>query len=394
MDEACFERLASNADAPEELFEHFETATFDGRTYHPLPSGRHGVERGTVVIPAVDEESADSGGGSVRASADDAAVIVRGYPSVPRVLVVDPGLPAFFEDDDRVVVEEKLDGYNVRVARVDGRAWAFTRSGYACPYATWRARERLDLEGFFDDHPDLCLCAELIGTETPYTTHDYETVDGDALRVFDLRQRETGDPLPYRVRREHCETYGFPTPRTFGVHDPADAPGVVVDAIADLDASGREGVVAKATERDAMVKYTTEREHHAELAHAFSLPFEYGRDFVFSRVAREAFQAVEFDEDDDRLRERSHSLGEAILEPMVETIRAVDAGEPVGEHKTVRGDPEVLDALLAHLRDQSITLDVRRDETTDDERVVEFLKRSAATRDQIGYYLAGGTWSN
>ncbi len=45
---------------------------------------------------------------------------------------------------------------------------------------------------------------------------------------------------------------------------------------------------------EAMVTYTTETQHHNELAYAFSLPFDRGEDFLVPRVVRDAFQAVEF----------------------------------------------------------------------------------------------------
>ncbi len=140
-----------------------------------------------------------------------------------------------------------------------------------------------------------------------------------------------------------------------------------------------------------MVKYTTESQHHAELAYAFSLPFEHGRDFVFSRIVRDAFQAVESGDSDDRLRERARDLGESILLPMVSTIRDVRDGDPVGERHTVRGDPDALDALFEHLDDQSLTIDRRSDRREDGERVVEFVKVAESSRDRIQYYLEGGT---
>jgi putative ATP-dependent DNA ligase len=375
MDErACYDRLDSTADTPSELFEHFERRVADGRPYHALPDARHGVERGTVVVE-------DGDGGAV----------VRGYPSVPRILVLDAGVRSTFDADETVAVEEKLDGFNVRVADVgrDGPL-AFTRSGYVCPYTTGRVRALLDLPAFFDDHPGAMLCAELIGPETPYTTHDYDDVDSHAVRVFGIRDRESGEPLPVRERRERCEAYGFPQPRLFGQDGPEATIGTTRDAIADLDAAGREGVVLKAAVGRPRAKHTPDTQHHLELAHAFSLPFDYGRDFLFSRIVRDAFQAAECD-DDEALRRRAHDLGESILRPMVAAIDRVDAGEAVGERHTVRGDPERIDALLDHLRAQSLTLDVVSDDREGDERVVEFVKVAESTTDRIGYYLDGGT---
>ena len=150
----------------------------------------------------------------------------------------------------------------------------------------------------------------------------------------------------------------------------------------------------KSVDGEPMLKYTTEAHHHDELAYGFSLPFDSGREFLFSRIVREAFQAAEFDSEAARLRERAHSIGEAILLPMVETIRDVEAGATVGERHTVRGDPDEIDALFEHLRDQSLTLAIESDRREDGERVVEFVKVAESTRDRIQYYLDGGTYDH
>ncbi|QCW02327.1 RNA ligase [Natrinema pallidum] len=373
--EDYLERLGATTDEPADLFEHFEQRSVGGRTHHVLTAARHGVERGTVIV-------------------EESDAVVRGYPSIPRVLVLEPGIPSFFQGTDSVAIEEKLDGFNVRIAVAgdDGDApLAFTRGGYVCPYTTARARDRLPLAAFFAEHPTKVLCTELIGPETPYTSHDYEDIDSHEFRVFDVRDRESGDPVPVADRRTLCAEYGVGQPRWFGRSEPSAAVETVRDAIDELDAAGREGVVVKSADGESMIKYTTESHHHAELAYAFSLPFEHGRDFVFSRIVRDAFQAVESGDSDDRLRERARDLGESILHPMVSTIRDVRDGDQVGERHTVRGDPDAIDALFEHLDDQSLTIDRRFDRREDDERVVAFVKVAESSRDRIQYYLDGGT---
>jgi putative ATP-dependent DNA ligase len=367
------ERLEATTEDPDDLFEHFEQRSVGGRTHYVLTATRHGVERGTVIV-------------------EESDAVVRGYPSVPRILVLDPGIPSFFEGSETVAIEEKLDGFNVRIAAVDdGDPLAFTRSGYVCPYTTARARDLLPLEAFFTDHPAKTLCAELIGPETPYTTHDYEGVDSHEFRIFDVRDRESGTPLSVAGRRSLCEEYGFDQPQHFGRREPSAAIGTVTDTIDELDSAGREGVVLKSADGESMVKYTTESQHHQELAYAFSLPFDRGRDFVFSRIVRDAFQAFELDETDERLRERAHDLGESILPPMVSSVQRVANDDPLGERHTVRGDADTIDALLEHLRGQSLTIEIDADRREDDERIVDFLKVADSSRDRIRYYLEGGT---
>lgn len=363
------DRLDPTTNDPADLFEHFNQQSAAGRTYYVLPDTRHGVERGTVIAP-------------------DNDVVIRGYPSIPRILVLETGVPKFFEAETTVLVEEKLNGFNVRIADIDEPV-AFTRGGFICPYTTERAQKRLPLSSYFEDYPNTMLCAELIGPESPYTACNYEDIETNSFRVFDIRDRESGEPLPVAHRRDRCEEYGFPQPRSFGHYDPEATVNGVRDAIEALDADGREGVILKAADGDRMIKYTTESQHHTELAYAFSLPFDHGKDFFFSRVLRDAFQAVEFDEDSDRLRERAHDLGESILLPMVETIQDVQNEKTVGEHHVIRGEPEVINALLEHLREQSLTLEIKSDYYENGDYVVEFVKVANSTQDRIRHYLDG-----
>ncbi|MFB6086523.1 MAG: RNA ligase [Halodesulfurarchaeum sp.] len=350
----------------EAIREAMNTESYRGRTYRSLSRPVRGVERGTVRI---------------------ADTLIRGYPSTPRVLVLDPGVPTFF--DGSIAIEEKLNGYNVRIAHV-GEPLAFTRGGHVCPYTTRVARAQLNLEGFFASHPEHMINAEFIGPENPYTAADYD-VDSIEPRVFDVRHRETGRPLPVEERRSMADRFGFPQPELFDVVDVESAVEVIRDVIEDLDARGREGVVMQSLDGRDLLKYTTSSQHQSDLEMAFSLPFDYGQDFLFPRLVREGFQAVEFEEDEATVRERAHRLGEAILEPMVETIRTVQAGEPVGERHTVRGSESAIAELLAHFDEQGLRVEIERDRRLGDERVVELVKISDATRDKIEHFLDGGT---
>lgn len=353
---------------PGDLLEHFERAWFRGREYRYLTDARHGVERGTALV---------------------GDTVVRGYPSIPRALVLETSVPAQF--DGPVTIEEKLNGYNARVARIDGDLLGFTRRGYICPYTTAHVEEALADTDVLEAHPEWVLCGELVGPENPYTTHDYAEVDSAGFYVFDIRDRVSGTPLAPERRRAVCDEYGLDAVTHFGTADPDAAAQRVHEVIADLDARGREGVVLKSADGQQALKYTTSAIHRADLEHAFSLLFDYGRDFIFTRVIREAFQAVEHEEDPETVRERARDMGEAILQPAVETIRAVERDDLVGESHTVRADPAVVASLLSYFRDRGLELDIERDERIDGERVVTFTKVARATQDKTKYYLEGGT---
>lgn len=351
----------------EEIAEHFERNTYRGQGYYHLSKARHGIERGTAIV-------------------DD--TIVRGFPSIPRILVLDPGIPEFF--DGSVAIEEKLNGYNVRIARADGEVFGFTRSGYICPFTTALARDD-PFASFLDAYPDYTACGELIGPKNPYTAHEYEGVDEAELRVFDLRANTSGEPMPVQERQEICDRHGLPATPAFGVHEPNEAIEETERIIQDLDERGREGVVLKSLDGTRQVKYTTSAIHRNDLAHAFGQPFDYGREFLFSRVIREAFQAAELDESEAETRERAQALGEAILLPAVEAIETVDRGDKPGDRHVVRGEPIVIESLLAQFYSFSLELEIHEDYYDDGERVVEFTKVADASRNKIGHFLSGGT---
>lgn len=344
----------------------FRERTYEDITYQYLPDYHSTLERGTVLIKDT---------------------VVRGFPKIPRTLIFESGIPRYF--DGQLAIEEKLNGYNTRIAWIDGDILAFSRSGIICPFTTYEAKERLPLEQFFEDHPELMVCGEMIGPENPYTPHDYEGVDSIAFRTFDLRHRERGNSLPIEERRERCADYNLPQTDLFGIFDPQEAVEALPDIIADLSAEDREGIVMKAIGDAQQLKYTTSASNQGDLEFAFTFPYDYGRDFMFRRLLREGYQAVELDDSDDEREARAKSLGESLLEPMVETIETVASGERVGEEHVVRSDPDAVAALLEHFRDMGLQLIIEEDRVEDGERYVEFTKKVQATNDKIQNYLEG-----
>ncbi len=366
-----YDRYGDPFDLSEDEFESFvdnmTKREYDGTEYlHLSDYGR--VERGTVLY---DGE------------------VVRGFPKVPRTLVLSEGVPRQF--DGEVAVEEKMNGYNTRVARLDGDKLAFSRSGIVCPFTTkFLGRVYGDeLDALFDEIPDAVVCGEMIGRDNPYTAHGYEEVGSLDLRVFDVRDARSGESVPVDERRELVEEHGLPSVPFYGVHDADEAAGEIREVIEDLDERGREGVIMKTPDVSKQLKYTTSAANQGDLAYAFSLPFDYGQAFMFRRIIREAFQAHEFD-DGGETKERAAALGESILGSMVETVGRIDDGERVGERHTVRAAPEEVDAILEHFRGMGLHLVIEEDRVEGDERFVEFVKKTQATNDKTENYLEGG----
>ncbi|PSP65742.1 hypothetical protein BRC79_08310 [Halobacteriales archaeon QH_8_67_27] len=85
-------------------------------------------------------------------------------------------------------------------------------------------------------------------------------------------------------------------------------------------------VVLTAVDGERRLTDTTSAIHRSDLEQP-SLPFDSGRHFLFARLIRGVFQAVETD-------------------------RAVERGDPFGDEHAVRGDPDIFDELFAQFRER------------------------------------------
>ncbi len=314
--------------------------------------------------------------------------VIRGFPKIRRTLILSPTLKTHFEDE--VAVEEKMNGYNVRIASIDGRIIALTRGGYICPYTTKKALELLDPDDFFKENPGLVICGEMVGTDNPHVSHYYEEIGQLGFRIFDLREKTSNRPFAIKKKIKILEKYDLPPVRLFGIYDLDEAPERIKEIVKKLGDTGREGVVIKDPKMEIPpLKYTSSQAHAKELKYAFTFPFDFGRDFFFSRVIREGFQAFEFSESDDKLQERAHRLGESILYPMVKIIKYVSEGNVAGEDMVIDvEDYSEAQEFIQHLRDLGISATITKFE--DGKAYIRRIHHS--TTDKITNYLRGGLY--
>lgn len=332
--------------------------------------GLGSVEAGTMVIMG------------------DEIEIIRGFPKIRRTLMLHPALEKHFTGD--VAVEEKMNGYNVRIAQIDDRIIAFTRGGYICPYTTRKANEILDMGEFFREHPEMVICVEMVGTLNPYVSHYYPEIGKLGFRIFDLRKKLTNEPLPVMEKRKLLLDYGLEPVRLLGIFSVKEAPAKIMGIVSDLGANNREGVVMK----DPMMqleplKYTSSQAQASELEYALSYPFDLAQAFLFSRIIREGFQAHEMAESDDKVRERALRMGESILYPMLETIKRVKNGEVAAEDLVIEVEnKEEAEEFIRHLRDLKVMATLA--EIKDGKAVIRRIHQS--TNDKVNNYLQGGLY--
>ena len=110
---------------------------YDGIPYYRIMRKVGPLEKGTIVT---------------------CAGIIFDFPRIARILHLENGLKNAYAQP--FYVEEKVDGYNVRIVCILGKVLAFSRGGYVCPFSTDRIADFLDIQKIFADYPNLIVCGE------------------------------------------------------------------------------------------------------------------------------------------------------------------------------------------------------------------------------------------
>ncbi len=320
--------------------------------------------------------------------------VVRGFPKIPRALMLYPGIAAHFSTCEKVAVEEKMNGYNVRVALFDDEIAGLTRGGFVCPYTTEKARELVGRD-FFLQHPDLVLCGEMVGPDSPYVPKSIYDIESLEFFIFDIREKLTGKPMRVKDRRRLVDEYGLRSVRLFGEYDVEKVHTEIASIIQDFGTSLNEGVVIKDPEMDMTpVKYTSSMSNCQDLRYAFEYYNDYGRDFFFPRVCREAYQAVEWNETEEKLKERCQRLGESILLPMIKTIHKKKDGGRITETVQIRvRSLNTAREFEEHLRLLGVDAIFEEPELTETGYLVRIQKKYHSTSDKTESILKGDMWA-
>jgi len=320
--------------------------------------------------------------------------VVRGFPKISRTVMLYPALIKHFSSCKKVAVEEKMNGYNVRVALISDEIVAITRGGFICPYTTEKAN-CLVTRDFFRDHPDLVLCGEMVGPDSPYVPKTFYNIGSLGFFVFDVRKKNSGNPLPVNERRRLMDEYGIKSVHLFGEFDVGKAHTAITEIIRSFGDTLREGVVIKDPEMKLpAVKYTSSLSNCQDLRYAFEFYNDFGRDFFFGRVCREAFQSVEWDEDDESARKRCQKLGESILLPMIATIKKKKGGERIAENVQMRvKELTTVSEFEEYLRLLGIDAVFETPEKMGEEYLVRIKKIHQSTNDKTETILGGQMWS-
>ena len=297
-----------------------------------------------------------------------------GFPHIPRVFVLRTGVPRYLRGP--FYAEEKIEGYNVRLARLGGEIKAFTRRGFVCPFATDRWPDFLPrLPDFFDKFPQYVVCCEVAGPENPFVSEWPPYIKEDVgFFCFDILDLASERFLPPEEKYALFEEFGFQSPEINGPLSPKKLEPLK-EILRRYEAEGREGVVLKPVSPrfGRVIKYVTAISNVSDLKVAFPYIGELDPSYVVHRLVRMVITRWELEEgfDEDFYRQ----VGEALFAEMPALLDRISRGLPVEEVFRVRlRREESFEALLSHFRLAQVRIEIRQKEWRNGYLHVEFAK--------------------
>ncbi|MCE4615282.1 MAG: RNA ligase [Desulfurococcales archaeon] len=256
--------------------------------------------------------------------------VIPGYPHMKRIVLAKRALNHYFID--KIVVEEKMNGYNVRLFKIGDKIYAATRGGYICPYTTHRIRRKyreniqhlLSMLG-----ESTIIVGEVVGLENPYIRYKYPEAPQWDIFIFDIFLGK--NPLSANERVNLVSDCGLRNVRRLGViwkHESKK----LFEIIDELEKEKREGVVLKDPfYRVEPLKYTTSYINIDDISIGMRSPFDEGRYFVFPRLVRELFMYYERGYDSELIGNKALELGKALINPALNSIKKYVKENGIGE---------------------------------------------------------------
>jgi putative ATP-dependent DNA ligase len=315
--------------------------------------------------------------------------IVPGYRRIGRIFTLERGLARNIKADE-VWLEEKIDGYNVRVVKEGKRVYAFSRGGFIEPFTTEKVREMPVFEQFFKSYPNHVVCGEMIGN-TPYTrpTKQFDV----KFLVFDFMDG-MGELLPIAEKYSIIRKFGFESVPVFGKFAKTDLKGMR-DVFLAANKAWKEGVVIKAPDNKQAVKYVTPASDIEDISHSAHALFDMPAGFYQQRVLRSAMALKDFGMD---RKKHANALGLAFYEQL---LRGLDeAAEGMGEKGEGFGgvydefeilirNPETWEGVKKHMSREIKLEEVYRREEPDGRLRIRFRKIFKETTHRLREYMSG-----
>ena len=141
------------------------------------------------------------------------------------------------------------------------------------------------------------------------------------------------------------------------------------------------------------LKYTSSQSNCSDLRHAFKFYNETGRDYMLSRIVREGFQTVEWNENEYEFEKRCMQLGESILNPLRESIKSVKEGHRLYEEARIRvRDLKTAADFEDYLKRLGVDAVFEEPQVVGGEYLINIRKLSKSTTDKTQAIWQGELW--
>ncbi|TVM03240.1 MAG: RNA ligase [Candidatus Brocadia sp. WS118] len=315
--------------------------------------------------------------------------IIFGFPSIARILHLENGVRNAYIHP--FYVEEKVDGYNVRVVRIQGRVLVFSRGAYVCPFSTDRIADFLEVKKIFDDIPGLIVCGEFAGPDNPYNIAHPPYVKEDVrFFAFDVMMMNQSHSIPVDERYKIFDTYRVPTVRRFGQFSASDISDLK-KIVKGLDEAGCEGVVMKPTHpAEKILKYVTLGSCLRDINVTAPLMAEMASEFFTHRIIR---AAMFIHEQMEALQpEVFPQLGKVLLRPIYENVAKAARNEVIDEKYLLRFREERnIQRMIEHLHKCKVKFEVLSKNKIENYWHVKFARKCYATYEILQKHLQGAT---
>ncbi len=314
--------------------------------------------RGTVILPSGDT--------------------IPGYPHIPRIFTLDEGVGKNI-DGSHIFIEEKIDGFNLRVASVEGKIFAFSRGGYLDAFATEKIRNQRIMK-FFRHYPNHMLCGEMIGN-TPHTppTGNYDV----RFLVFDIMQTENF--LPCKEKYDILKEHTIESVPLLGRFKKSGSESNLRRIAFSLNQAGKEGMVIKASDRKSLVKYVTPNSDIEDIGEGAATYPDMPAGFFYQRVLRSALFIRDFSLDQE---EYANKLGSSFYKNLIHAIHKAENEGVSREYEILIKDQKIWGRMKKHMGKGVKIEELYRREEKNGTRI-RFLKRYRKSDRRLKAYLDG-----
>lgn len=315
--------------------------------------------------------------------------VIFGYPKIGRMFHLGQGLDANFACP--FWVEEKVDGYNVRIFAHENEVLAVTRRGYICPFTTDRIKDFININ-LFTLHPNLIVCAEVAGPENPYNTAGPPYISEDIrFFVFDLMRKNHPGFLTHLEKDRLLTKFALPRVTEYGQFR-LEEHKRLENIISILDYMGREGIVMKEdSPRDLRVKYVTGRSNIDDIESSNTSFRQLPADYFIHRLFRLGLYLDEHGI--ERTPSLYHELGKSLIEGVVSTAKQYHHSGKITQHFRCRFRNRHNAELLMKSLSRSLgkgNLQQHQLEPIEGYYILEFDKTLPKTTGLLSHALRGG----